>query len=87
MPFWTRPTPLNVQGIDGVSLVPLLRGDASGFPADRALVWHYPNCWGPHGPGIGSTSSIRHGDFKLIYYHDPAANPRYELFNISEGIG
>ena len=92
-PYWASngrgdgKQPLNVQGIDGVSFVPLLRGDASGFPGDRMLFWHYPNFWGVKGPGIGSTSNIRHGDFKLIYYHDPAAKPRYELFDLAKDIG
>ncbi len=76
-------TPLNLQGIDGVSFVPLLKGE-SGFPADRALFWHFPNCWGPTGPGIGATSTIRHGDFKLIYWH---ASQNCELYNIAEDIG
>jgi arylsulfatase A-like enzyme len=92
-PHWNSPgrgdekQPLNVQGIDGVSFVSLLHGDTGRFPANRPMFWHYPNCWGPHGPGIGSTSTIRQGDFKLIYYHDPAAKPRYELFNIASDIG
>jgi arylsulfatase A-like enzyme len=69
--------------IDGVSFVPLLRQE-EGFPKDRPLFWHYPNHWGPKGPGIGPSSTIRRGDWKLIYYHAPR---RYELFNLSEGLG
>jgi arylsulfatase A-like enzyme len=94
-PHWDSPgrgvedKPMNLQGIDGVSFVSLLRGDASAAAAaaDRAFFWHYPNFWGPTGPGIACTSTIRRGDFKLIYYHDPAANPRYELFDIKSDIG
>ncbi|HOD82411.1 MAG: Arylsulfatase [Planctomycetes bacterium ADurb.Bin126] len=67
--------------IDGVSFVPLLRGGKG--PADRALVWHYPNVWGPQGPGIGPYSAIRQGDWKYIYYHD---GPREELFNLADDI-
>jgi arylsulfatase A-like enzyme len=69
--------------IDGVSFVPLLRQE-EGFPNDRPLFWHYPNHWGPKGPGIGPSSTIRRGDWKLIYYHAPR---RYELFNLSEDLG
>jgi len=70
-----------VQPIDGLSFVPLLR-QAAGRD-DRPLFWHYPNNWGPKGPGIGASSAIRLGDWKLIYYH---ADRRYELFNISEDL-
>jgi arylsulfatase A-like enzyme len=48
------------------------------------LVWHYPNEWGPSGPGIGATSAIRKGDWKLIYYH---LDQRFELFNLESDIG
>ena len=48
------------------------------------MYWHYPNEWGPSGPGIGAFSAIRKGDFKLIYYHQTET---YELFNIREDIG
>jgi arylsulfatase A-like enzyme len=50
----------------------------------RPLIWHFPNWWGPMGPGIGATSTIRLGDFKLIYYH---ADQSFELFNIASDIG
>jgi hypothetical protein len=59
--------------------VPLLRQE-EGYPNDRPLFWHYPNHWGPKGPGIGPSSTIRRGDWKLFYYHAPR---RYELFNLS----
>ncbi len=72
-----------VQHIDGKSFVPLLKGEAINS-ADRALFWHFPNCWGPTGPGIGATSTIRKGDWKLIYYH---ADHHFELFNIPNDIG
>jgi len=72
-----------VQNVDGVSFVPLLRGKSPVNP-DRPLFWHYPNNWGPKGPGIGATSTIRKGDWKLIYYH---ADRKLELFNIREDIG
>ena len=70
-----------VQEIDGVSFAPILRGDAD--TAERSLFWHYPNEWGPSGPGIGASSTIRKGDWKLIYYH---ASEDFELFNIANDI-
>ena len=87
------PTVLEIAGVDGfqqvggvvdgVSFVPLLKGE-DGFPAERALYWHYPNHWGPKGPGIGPSSAVRQGDWKLIYYH---VDRRYELFNLAEDLG
>ena len=32
---------------------PLLRGQGP-FPVDRPLYWHFPNNWGPQGPGSGA---------------------------------
>ena len=71
------------QTIDGVSFIPLLQGKRSNYN-ERALYWHYPNLWGNSGPGIGTTSSIRKGDWKLIYYYDTG---KKELFNITDDIG
>jgi len=71
------------QTVDGLSFVDQLK-DPSQLEQERPLYWHYPNHWGPTGPGIGSFSAIRKGDWKLIYYHD---SETFELFNISEDIG
>lgn len=72
-----------VQPVDGVSFVPLLT--AGGDPSrGRSLFWNCPNLWGPDGPGIGPTCTIRRGDWKLIYYY---ADGRRELFNIRTDIG
>lgn len=71
------------QAIDGVSFVPLLRRTARPA-ADRALFWHFPNNWGPAGPGIGAFSAVRQGDWKLIYYH---ADRRIELFDLAHDLG
>ena len=73
-----------VQQIDGKSFLPLLTDTSSGQTEGRPLFWHYPNNWGPRGPGIGAFSAVRQGDWKLIYYH---LNESFELFNISEDIG
>jgi arylsulfatase A-like enzyme len=76
-----------VEGkIDGISFVPTLKGEPSQA-ASRPFVWHMPNNWGPTGPGLGPFSSIRLGDWKYIFYHDPGRKERQELFNIREDIG
>ena len=72
-----------VQIIDGKSFTPILKGENQDNN-NRALFWHYPNYWGPTGPGIGASSTIRKGDYKLIYYH---LNGSFELFNITNDIG
>ncbi len=77
-----------IQPIDGESFCRILKTRNTVYQSTtastRALIWHFPNWWGPTGPGIGSTSTIRLGDFKLIYYH---ADQTFELFNINEDIG
>jgi arylsulfatase A-like enzyme len=72
-----------VQKTDGISFTNILKGKETNT-SQRALFWHYPNNWGPTGPGIGATSTIRKGDWKLIYYH---LNRSFELFNIKNDIG
>jgi arylsulfatase A-like enzyme len=73
-----------VQQIDGESFIPLLTNTSSGQTDSRPLFWHYPNEWGPKGPGMGAFSAVRLGDWKLIYYH---LNENFELFNIANDIG
>ncbi|MEX0289651.1 MAG: sulfatase [Flavobacteriaceae bacterium] len=72
-----------VQHIDGVSFNEVLEGRAA-TAEERALIWHYPNEWGPTGPGIGAASTIRRGNWKLIYFHQ---DQRMELYNIKQDIG
>lgn len=72
-----------VQHIDGVSFVPMLKETGDTFKG-RKLFWHYPNLWGNTGPGIGATSVVRNGDWKLIYYYETG---KKELFNIRADIG
>jgi len=72
-----------VQKIDGKSFLSVLTGEKE-YQGVRPLFWHYPNEWGPDGPGIGAASAIRKGDWKLIYYH---ASRRMELFNLKDDIG
>lgn len=72
-----------VQSVDGKSFTSILKGERQDNNS-RALFWHYPNHWGPTGPGIGATSTIRKGDWKLIYYH---LDNNFELFNIADDLG
>ncbi len=70
--------------VDGQSFVPLLRGEHDDNRDTRPLFWHFPNNWGPKGPGIGPSSSIRRGAWKLIYYYE---SRRFELFNVAKDVG
>lgn len=67
------------QHIDGMSLVPLLKGEA--LHRGKPLFWHYPHYsnqgGGPHG-------AIREGDWKLIEWYEDGA---LELYNLLEDIG
>ena len=65
-----------------ISFLPVLAGTQSN--GTRPLFWHYPNEWGPSGPGIGASSSTRVGDWKFIYYYNDGS---MELFNLKEDIG
>ncbi|MCA9145007.1 MAG: sulfatase [Planctomycetales bacterium] len=66
------------QAVDGVSLVPVLKGDAI---ETRPLYWHYPH----YGNQGGEPSSIiLEDDWKLIYYHE---DQRYELYNVAKDVG
>jgi arylsulfatase A-like enzyme len=61
--------------VDGVNLLPALRGER--LP-DRALFWHYPH----YGNQGGSPfSSIRLGNWKLIAFHDTRQGS--ELYDLS----
>ncbi|MCA8988705.1 MAG: sulfatase, partial [Planctomycetaceae bacterium] len=80
------PTILEIAGVDpsaenpvdGVSLVPALRG--KGMP-DRKLYWHYPH----YGNQGGEPSAIvMEGDWKLIHYFEDGRN---ELYNVKSDVG
>jgi len=71
-----------VQKVDGKSFLPMLTQKGT-TAMGRDLYWHFPNKWGASGPGIGTTSTIRSDDWKLIYYY---RDRHFELFNIREDI-
>ncbi len=63
---------------DGLSLVPVLKGDVL---KERPLIWHYPH----YGNQGGEPSSIiRQGDWKLIHYYE---DERRELYNLKTDVG
>jgi arylsulfatase A-like enzyme len=66
------------QTLDGLSLLPVLRG---GTLPERALFWHYPH-YGNQGGAPGA--AIRLGDWKLIEWFE---DRRVELFNLAQDIG
>lgn len=72
------------NGIDGMSLVPLLKEQKEGTEQikSRAIYWHWPN-YSNHGeqsPG----GAIRYGDYKLIEYFE---NYTVQLFDIKTDPG
>ena len=81
------PTILEMAGIkpnekqhkDGLSLVPLLKGESS--LNRKAIYWHYPH-YGNQGASPGA--AIRLGDFKLIEFFE---DNRVELYNLKEDLG
>ncbi|QDV41871.1 Arylsulfatase [Stieleria neptunia] len=67
------------QHLDGVSLVPLLKGETE---LDRdAIYWHYPHYSNQGGfPG----GAIRIGDWKLVERYEDG---RVHLYNLAEDVG
>jgi arylsulfatase A-like enzyme len=70
--------PAHGQVLDGLSLLPLLKG---GTLPERALFWHYPH-YGNQGGA--PSAAVRRGDWKLIEWQE---DNRTELFRISHDIG
>jgi len=66
------------QHVDGISIVPLLKGES--LP-QRSIFWHYPHY---SNQGGGPCGTIRQGDFKLIEWYE---DDRAELFNVHDDIG
>jgi arylsulfatase A-like enzyme len=67
------------QHIDGVSLVPLLKGKRS--PKPRPIFWHYPH-YGNQGGSPGA--AVRLGDYKLIEFFE---DDHIELYDLKKDIG
>ena len=66
--------------IDGHSIVPLIKnGQAEG--EERPVFWHFPHIM--HEPYV-PYSSVRKGDWKLIYFH---MDRTFELYNLKNDIG
>ncbi|WP_017256957.1 sulfatase [Pedobacter arcticus] len=84
-----------VQKIDGKTFVPFLRNN-NLRDTSRALVWHFPNNWQEgqkrskeykivsETEGIGPSSAIRKGNWKLIYFYGLR---KTELYNLQDDIG
>ena len=66
-------------GVDGVSFVPVLRGETQ-TPHD-ALFWHYPHCW--NRGKVSPYSVVRAGDWKLIRFYETG---REELYNLKTDV-
>jgi arylsulfatase A-like enzyme len=70
-----KPTP--GQRLDGVSLVPILRGQST---PERALFWHYPH-YGNQGGA--PSAAVRRGPWKLIQWFE---GDRVELFHLGNDL-
>lgn len=63
--------------VDGISLVPIMKG---GSLSERSLIWHYPH----YGNQGGDPSSIiRKGDWKLIHFYEDG---HQELYNLAKDL-
>lgn len=61
------------QHVDGLSLVPVLKG---GTLQERPLYWHYPHY---DNQGGEPSSLLRLGDWKLIHYYEDGRDELYRL--------
>ncbi len=79
-----RPSRPGDDGKDGMSLVPLMTGDAAGAKAvaNRALYWHWPH-YSNHG-AQSPAGAVRYGDYKLIEYYE---NRTVQLFDLESDPG
>ena len=67
------------MAVDGVSLLPLLRGE--DFTPHPELFWHYPHYW--NGGKVTPYSVAHVGDWKLIRFYESG---REELYNLKDDI-
>jgi len=71
------------QFIDGISLVPVLKGKEPDSQYIRTFYWHYP-LQTKHFLGGRSSGAIREGEWKLIEFFDTGER---ELYNLNNDIG
>jgi arylsulfatase A-like enzyme len=84
------PTVLEITGtsqdgstpVDGMSLVPLLRGNREF--AERPLYWHYPHYQHYQQEGTTPYGAVRRGDYRLIEFY---SDHRVELYNLRDDPG
>lgn len=67
--------------IDGVNIKSIFE---MSTPPPRTIGWNQPHQVNATGPGIEPFTSIRHGNWKLIVFHD---GPRVELYDLNADIG
>jgi arylsulfatase A len=67
-------------GVDGVSVVPLLRDVGARLKRD-AIYWHYPHY---HPGGATPYGAVRARDWKLIEFYE---DKRVELYNLEDDVG
>ncbi|WDE99343.1 sulfatase [Lentisphaera profundi] len=69
------------QHLDGLSLVPLLKGKAKGLKRE-ALYFHFPQ--DHHVSSKGPSAAIRMGDYKLV---EEFYTGKLELYNLAQDLG
>ncbi len=73
-------TPKHAKPIEGVSYLPLLTG--KGAYKARPLHQHFPHH--RYGKAFQGRSSVRDGDWKLIWWHE---SDQVELYNLADDLG
>ncbi|MCD6051545.1 MAG: N-acetylgalactosamine-6-sulfatase [Verrucomicrobia bacterium] len=67
--------PTGENKLDGVNLLPFLRGEKQGAPHE-VLFWRY-----------GANIAVRSGDWKLVKQREPGkGEPEFQLFNLREDL-
>jgi len=69
------------HAVDGLDLRSALQGRPQ---PPRSIGWNQPHQVHAEGPGIEPFTSLRHGDWKLIFFHD---GPRLELYDLATDVG
>jgi arylsulfatase A-like enzyme len=67
-------------GIDGVSLIPLLRNPKTRLQRE-AIYWHYPHY---HPGGATPYGAVRARDWKLVEFYE---DMHVELYNLKDDLG